>query len=337
MFLPELSIDFKKLYDLQYGGIKAWLLMNAVELNIFNQTESYNCTENIAEKLNLHKGNTELFLNALCSLKLLRKKDNCFINTELSSTFLVEGKETYIGAFLIMNNEWILQSKQQMKDFLIKGPGSGYNETTFSDESFKKHTRAMRDFSRSGPSQTVSEIISRLPEFPNMKKMLDLGGAHGIDSIATVLKNPGIKSTVFDKPPIARTTEEIIRDYGMEKKIDVMAGDYTTDSIGNNYDLVYARATFNFIKDNLNPVFKKIYCALNKGGVFISLHDGFSENKTAPEDMVISWFSSSISTYDFSMPQDLVADKMLETGFRNVHTKTLSLSIGTMDLVIARK
>ena len=336
MKLPDLSINFKEIYDLQYGGIKAWLLMNAVELKLFNLTKNENSIDKIAKKLNLHKGNTELFLNALCSLKLLKKNNSYYLNTESADTFLVEGKDTYIGDFLMMNNDWILQSKQQMKDLLIDGPAK-IDGIEVLDDSFTKHTKAMRDFSRSGLSQIVSDIISRLPEFPAMKKMLDLGGAHGIDCIATVLKNPELKGVLFDKPPIIKTAKEIIKDYGMEKRIKLIGGDYTSDLIGNNYDLVYARATFNFIKDNLNPVFMKIYNSLNKGGIFISLHDGFSADKTEPADMVFSWFSASVSTYDYSMPQDLISNTMLETGFRSVQTKTLSLPVGTMDLVIARK
>jgi len=338
MILHELSIGFKELFDIQYGTVKTWLLMTSVELKVFNLTKENVCAEVVAEKLELHKGNTELFLNALCSLNLLTKKKNCYKNTDLSETFLTEDKETYLGDYLIMNDEWILQSKKQMKELLKNGPMVNQDSADFSDNCFARHIKAMRNFSRSGPSQVVSDIISHLPEFAKMRKMLDIGGAHGIDCIAVVLRNPELRGVVFDKPPIIKTTREIISEYGLEGRIDVMGGDYTLDPVGTDYDLVYARATFNFIKNNLNPVFKKIYDSLNTGGIFISLHDGLTDENTAPPDMVISWLSSSLSTFDFSFPHDYIADAMLDTGFKNVHTKTIDFPFfGPMDLIIARK
>ena len=59
----------------------------------------------------------------------------------------------------------------------------------------------------------------------------------------------------------------------MEDRMDVLAGDYNGDSIGAGYDLIWASNTLNFGRHDLDSLMKKIYDALNPGGVFISFCD----------------------------------------------------------------
>ena len=77
-----------------------------------------------------------------------------------------------------------------------------------------------------------------------------------------------------------------IREYGMEERVSVMAGDYLTGDIGQEYDLIWACATLNFARHNLDPVIGKIFNALNPGGLFISFQDGMTHEQTRPDTML---------------------------------------------------
>jgi predicted O-methyltransferase YrrM len=338
MNLPEITIQPTELFHLQYGTIRSWLLITAVELKVFSLTVEKKTAPEITAALNTHGANTELFLNALCSLGLLRKENGAYMNTELSETFLVEGRETYLGGFLLMNEQWNnIQSREQMKELVKNGPMSQQNNSDYSGDYFAKHVNVMRNFARSGVSQFVAKEISSLPEFSGMRKMLELGGAHGLDTIAMSLKNPALSGVVFDKPAVVKVTQQIIAEYEMEERITVMGGDYATDPIGSGYDLIYAKATLSFFKDNFHPVFEKIYKALNPDGVFVSVHDGLTDESTKPEDMVISWLSTSLSSCDFSLRREVIPNAMLTAGFKTVQTMPFSFPLGEMDMVIGRK
>jgi hypothetical protein len=124
----------------------------------------------------------------------------------------------------------------------------------------------------------------------------------------------------------------------MEKRVTVMEGDYGTDPIGSGYDLIYAKATLSFFRDNFNPLFRKIYEALNPGGVFVSVHDGLTDESTKPTDMVVSWLPTGLTSGDFSLDQDMIPDAMLEAGFKTVKIKPIPFSMGeSMDMCIGRK
>lgn len=338
MKIPQITIKPTELFNLQYGTIRSWLLIAAVEFKVFNLTNEERTSMEIATAINSHEANTELFLNALCSLDLLRKENGSYLNTELSETFLVEGRETYLGGALLLNEQWNLESKAQMIELIKNGPPPRQEGPDYSGDYFADHIKDMRNIARSGQSQLMANEISKLPEFLSMKKMLDLGGAHGMDCIATINKNPRLSGVIFDKTAVVNTTRQIIAQYEMEERVTVMGGDYIADSIGSGYDLIYAKATLNFLKDDLNPMFEKIYNALNPDGVFVSVHDGLTNEGTKPADMVISWLSTGLSATDLSLSQEEIPNAMLKAGFKTVQSKPCSFLIGgTLDMVIGRK
>jgi hypothetical protein len=331
-------MDLKQLFDLLYGATKSWILTTAVEFKVFNLTVEKKTAPEIAASLNTHETNTKLFLNALCAVDLLEKENGAYINTDLSNTYLVEGAHCYLGDFLLLGDEWNFQTREQMRDSIKNGPTPQPDGFGDMGKMFAPYVKSMRNFARSGFSQLLSKEISKLPEFPRMKKMLELGGAHGMDCIAITQRNPDLTGIVFDNPAVIEVTREIIAEYEMEKRVGVMGGDYATDPIGSGYDLIYAKATLSFLKDNFNPLFKKIHEALNPGGIFVSVHDGLTDENTKPTDMVISWLATGLTSGDLTLDRDAIPDAMLQAGFKTVMIKPIPFSMGeSMDMCIGRK
>ncbi|WP_320040237.1 methyltransferase dimerization domain-containing protein [uncultured Desulfobacter sp.] len=338
MEFPNITMTPKPIFDLFGGTTKSWVLMTAIEFKVFNLTVENKTASEIASSLKSHEANTVLFLNALCAIQLLKKENGAYRNTELSDIFLVQGNDCYLGELLMLSNQWNFQTREQMADAVKNGPGPQAENFDDVGEMFASHVKAMGNYSRAGNSQLIAKEISKLPEFAGMKRMLDLGGAHGMDCIAVTQKSASLKGVVFDNPAVIKITREIIAEYGMENTVAVMEGDYAKDHIGMGYDLIYAKATLNFFKDNLHPLFSKIYEALNPGGVFVSVHDGLTEEGTKPSGMVVSWLPTSLSSKDLSFDRDMIPDAMLEAGFKSVKLKPIPVSMcESMDICIGRK
>jgi len=334
MQLPDITMPPKPLFELLCGTTRSWILMTAVEFKVFDLTLENKTAPEIAAFLKTHEANTTLFLNALCAIQLLEKENGTYRNTELSNTFLVQGKDCYLGEFLMLSDQWSFQTRGQMADAIKNGPASQGDNLDDMGKMFAPHVKSMGNYSRSGVSQLMAKAISRLPEFAGMKKMLELGGGHGMDCIAITQKSASLKGIVFDNPAVIKVTREIIAEYDMEKRVTVMEGDYAKDPIGSGYDLIYAKATLSFLKDNFQPLFTKIYHALNPGGVFISVHDGLTEEGTKPADMVISWLPTGLMSRDLSLDRDAIPDAMLQAGFKSVKVTPLPFA---MDMCIGRK
>lgn len=325
--LPQLTINPKLLFDIQFGAIRAQIMMSAIELKIFNFTTQPATSMEVSAAIGAHAANIELFMNALCSLDLLQKKAGKYQNTLLTETFLVEGKETWLGEFIQLSDNCGFQNWQQMRDVLINGPtapsdDSGSGESNNINEIFQKQfVPAMRNFARSGAAQAVADELAKLPEFKSLKKMLDFGGAHGLDCIATIQKHPSLRGVILDKPHIIDVTREIISEYGMDNRIEVIGADCITDPIGGGYDLILAKAVLNLIGPALENVLEKIYQALNPGGIFVSIHEGLTEEKTQPAGSIISWLPLVLNSMDVSFEQHLMPKAMENAGFIRIETK----------------
>lgn len=335
--LPDMTMVPDKLFDLQYGVVKGQILMTAVDLKIFDHTVEPTTSNDVAGSIGSHPGNTELFLNALASIGLLVKKDGVFRNTELSDTFLAEGKETSLGGYLKFTEMFQFKAADDMKTAVVNGPAS-HEKGDMDEEAQYRATMLMSTIARSGVSQAVAKAIAKLPEFGGFAKMLDLGGAHGLDGMATVQMHPSMVGIVFDKAPAVRAAQEIIREYGMEDRMRVLAGDYLTDPIGSGYDLILAKGTLNFAGPELERVVKKIFGALNDGGVFVSIHDGLTEERTKSEAMVVSWLSFALSSMDVGLAKERIPDAMSAAGFSGLETCPHHFPFGgELDMVVGRK
>ena len=188
-----------------------------------------------------------------------------------------------------------------------------------------------------GTAQMLADTIEALPEFSSMQKMLDLGGGPGLMGIAALSRHPSMKGVVFDQPSVVNVTEEFITEYNLSDRMTTIGGDYLNDPIGSGYDLILASCTLNFAKGCMDEMIKKIYDALNPGGIFVSLHDGMCNEGTSPSVHVLNMMTSALSGYNCSLEKGFIANAMLNAGFYSVRSQPVILDVGPFEIDIARK
>jgi predicted O-methyltransferase YrrM len=133
--------------------------------------------------------------------------------------------------------------------------------------------------------------------------MLDLGGDLGLIGITIVAAHPSMNGVIFDLPPVVQVAKAFIKEYGMEDRMEVLRGDFNRDSIGAGYDLVLACLYLEAAKD-LDSIVKKVYDALNTGGVFVSIfNSGMTQERTKPEPLVLSSLSMALMGHDIGFDQ----------------------------------
>ncbi len=335
--LPEIKNSCAEIYNLIKVNVQSNLLISAIKWKIFDYLVESVSAQTVAEKLQFHPRNTELFLNALAGMELIQKNNGMFSNTEKSAEFLVSAKPEYLGSFFLHVHKWHEQFGSNMETLIENGPPDKMDTNMTDGSIWAESVRLAAAYHYCGPTQYITRIISSLPEFPSMKKMLDLGGGSGIYTISIVSTHPEMKGVVFEQPPVAAVTREFIRQYDAKDRVAVMEGDYITDSIGDSYDLIFASATLNFFKDLFDELFRKIYDALNPGGVFITHQDGVKDERTKPAYHVSEFLSAELHGADFAIPQGMIADSMLQSGFKSVRSFTQQSDFGDMDIDIGRK
>jgi predicted O-methyltransferase YrrM len=336
--LPETIMDYRELHQIVTGPVRARLMMTGIELRIFNRLETFLSAEDVARDLGTHPENTRRLLDALVTIDLLEKENGLYRNMPISQTFLVEGSPTYMGALFQMVDMRCVDPLTALTRLVKDGPaGEDAERDLASQELWAELTRTSAAWPMGMVGRMVAGILSKLPGFSDFEKMLDLGGGHGIFALYIVNQHPFMKGTVFDRAPVVEVAREFIHKYGMEDRVDVAAGDYMTDDIGQDYDLIWACSTLNFAKWDLDILLKKIYEAVRPGGYFVSFQDGMTHEHTKPDTMLGHLADQLTTGIDFSLDQGAVAESALRCGFQWVRSRTIETPMGPMDMDIARK
>ena len=180
-------------------------------------------------------------------------------------------------------------------------------------------------------------ILDLSPFSCQMKKMLDLGGAAGLIGIAIVAAHPTMTGVIFDRPGVVEVAQRFIREYELEQRVTVLAGDYWADPIGDEYDLVWSSYTLSH--DSLEPIIRKIHAALNPGGVYVSLAEGLTHERTQPTFPINAMLATSLTSPETMYEGGEIAQAMRRAGFRSVdsHVAESPQFYGPAVVDIARK
>ncbi len=333
---PKVNSSPKVLDGILIAPIRSKLMLTGIELRVFNYLSEPKSADAVAKTIGTHPKNTKLFLDGLVVIDLLHKKNGLYRNKAITQAFLVEDSPTYLGQVFTFTARSYSPVLENLSKLVKEGPPDKPEMEPFSEEMVAQSVAIMVSIERV-MAQEVVKIISELPEFSKIQKMLDLGGGPGLIGIAIVASHPNMKGVNFDMPPIVKMAEIFIKKYEMEDRIWVLGGDFNRDSIGEGYDLILASGSLQFAKD-LDFVVKKIFDALNPSGVFVSIFPfGQTHERTKPETVVLSLLSTALMGYETGFDQGRIADSMLRVDFSSVHSRKWDSSFGPMELDIARK
>ena len=311
---PEVDSDrFFKLVDSSIQGLrKCRLISTAFELGVFEALKTPLSAGALAEKLGCDPVLMPHFCEALHGLGLLdrfeegvnekdkvrvvkedtdeskdrEKSENTsetsdtwtekdgavYLVSELSAAYLLTGssfsQQHYLAERLRNAQRWarLPEIMKRGPDIVEKGPFFG------------EVVHCMAENARCGLLQETVRVVLENVDFTNVKKLLDLGGGHGLYAIAFAGLNENLQAFVFDLPPVTRETRCFIEKYGASR-VDIIPGDFFKDEIGSDYDLIFSSFNPGGKVPSLIP---KIARALKPGGVFVTRQVPDEKMKSSP-------------------------------------------------------
>ena len=328
--------EHRYVYGLFSGRMQAQALLTALELGVFDHLSFPLSSEELAATLQSHPANTEALLDGLAAVELLEKREGRYCNVQCAGELLNSKSPNYIGKMLLLMHRMSAGVLSDMIRLVQDGPladHSGFgNEKIWVD-----YARTVGNYHRGGMMQSIAEIVSGIEGFSSFGSMLDLGGGPGLHCIGIVSESESMKGVVFDRPEVLRVAEEFIAEYGMQDRISVKSGDYLTDSIGEGYDLIWASATLNFARSDLDRLMRKIHDALVPGGAFVSFAEGLTGEGTKPDFYVLENLSYALTGFNQVFRKGEIAGAMRRTGFASVESVTVEAPMMPMEMDVARK
>lgn len=120
-----------------------------------------------------------------------------------------------------------------------------------------------------GRLQGIISILEEDPAFPESRRLLDLGGGHGLIGIACAQANPDLSVTIYDRPYVARIAWEHACNCGVMDRVICVGGDYTCGRIGGGYDFILQICPSDHDPDTDSMMVQVIRSALAPGGRFV--------------------------------------------------------------------
>jgi hypothetical protein len=230
-------MDYSDLMKLASGHVEARIVQVALELEIFETIGTHALEPgSVANWLDLEPRATELILNALTALGLLRKREDGFSLTDVSAKYLKRDAPGYLGSMIRFEASlwhcWTLLAEAIRSGRPVRAADmyqDNPKETTIFIDAMDSLVKARGD----------AEIMAEAFDWDNAHELLDVGSGPATYPIALCRRFSNLRATIFDLPATIALTECYVREAGLTSRIRLISGDYRVDELPGSYDVVF--------------------------------------------------------------------------------------------------
>ena len=277
--MKEIDVTPESIREIAYAFQGSRIFLTAYELGIFgivgNRTKS---SQDVAHTLGTDWRATDRLMNALAAMGLLAKEGGTFRNSPSASRFLVPSSPDYLSGLMHTVHLWDTWSTLTQVVKLgtsVPAQQQRREDPTGWTEAF---IAAMNDRARK-----QAPVVAAQMNLKEGMRVLDVGGGSGAFAVAFVRAKRGVKATVFDLPDVLPLTERYVSAEGLLERIDLVAGDYTSDELPKGYDLVFLSAIIHSNSPDQNrKLLRNCARALNPKGSLVVQDFIMDENQTNP-------------------------------------------------------
>jgi hypothetical protein len=269
-----------RLQNLSYGHKQSGTLRAALELGLFTAVSGgATSIREVAAALALSDLDAERLVVACTALDLLEKDGADHRNAPDVERFLVKGKRTYIGPWLLFNG-WDFERWKDLGSLLRSASPPkvlGLYES-LSDEMAREYHEATY-----AVGLGAGMLFARDVDMSERSLILDLGGGSGAYCIAALQRYPHLKAIVLDFAPVCTVAQEFIAQWGMQDRISTHPGDFTSDALPSGADVMIMASNLpQYDEKVLERVFRKAYRALCRGGELHVVGETLDDEKRGP-------------------------------------------------------
>jgi 2-polyprenyl-3-methyl-5-hydroxy-6-metoxy-1,4-benzoquinol methylase len=248
------------------------IVIAAVRLELFEAMNSSPQTvAEIASIAQTDQRGTKALLDALVPLGYVTKQNDQYANTPLTKKWLLKDSPSSFVQGLEFWAMLLFDFWSDLDKSIRQGaPQSDLYHQWLDDQ--QGGWAAFQGFMETGFQSMSEEIIKKLKLPTHAQNLLDVGGGHGLYSLAFCRAYPNLSAAVFDLQGAVEVAQLKIDQEKMNDRVSVQAGDFRQDKLGSDYDVILL---FNLVHTHLpednRRLLQKVANALNPGGMVVIL------------------------------------------------------------------
>jgi len=312
--MPSINEGANWVMQLWGGFGPSRVLLTANNLGIFDYLAKAKTAAEVAKEIKIDTRATEILMNALTGLRLLKKTWDKYRNTIISNRFLVSGTPYYQGD-IIKHGDDLWKSWSDLDKVIKKG------EPFHIPENHRAFIKGMHNLA----ILKVKKVIHAL-NLQGVKAALDLGGGPG--TYAMEIAKKGVTVTLFDLPETINIARKIGNSSGV-RGIKFVKGNFLLDHFGKGYDLIFVSQVFHSFSEKENiRILKRSKEALNPQGRIAIQEFYIDEDRSHPVQGALFSINMLVQTkLGRCYTRREIRSWLTKTGFRNVRSECLDDTI----------
>jgi len=228
----------------------------------------------LAAKIDSSAKGTAALTDFLIALGYLEKQGERLANTASTQRwFTSRGRVDYTPGLLWTHEAW------PMMGGLAEAVRSGHPERTLWD-AMVEHSHLGELFSSymaAFASDLGPDLQKHVPVSADYRRLLDLGGSHGLHAIRFCQRYPQLAATIVDLPSALTETGATIAKERLSERISLLPGDLQVQDWGGEHDLVfYLSVAHNHTAEENRRIIRRIGDTLRPGGLLV-IHEYLAE------------------------------------------------------------
>lgn len=317
-----------------FGFLMSHFLLEAVDKGIFEAIGQKKISiQEIAGICEVNQLALEELVNVLASMKLVKIGGTTISLSSSAKKWLLKESPQSMYCLLMFDKHVCMKWMDGFGKFLETGRGLQYHDK-LSESDWCYYQQAMRATAK----LTISEAVKKIPLPLQAAKMLDIGGAHGLFSMAFCNKYPSLSATIIDLPEATDQAKKLFP--FSNKKITSLAGNILNmDFEDIDFDFVLmASLAHHFTAEENQRVVNKVFKLLKPGGYFAIIDLIQNESEAASGNMLSaigSLFFSFTSTSG-ALPESKINKWFFNAGFIPVKKSSFFSLPGYKSIICAK-
>ncbi len=311
--------------DANFSVLKARSLMAGVRLGVFEALrERHQSAQQLAGLLSLDADCLELLLRVLVDAEYLVQRDDRYGLSKLGRRTLTAGAAKELVGYVLWSYT-IWEFAEHLEELLRTGKGLDFHAAMQDPAKWALYQRGMLELARF----QAPVLTARVPVPRDARRLLDLGGSHGLLGAAICRRHPPMRSTVVDLPAAIAHARELARVEKVDDVVEHRAGDLLNGGLPRGNDVVLmANVLHHFRPEQVRQLMANARGALRRAGT-IAIWDFEPPPRDAPASLTDSASLLFRLTSSASLHRGPdYATWLKEAGYRNVRVHRPTMAPG---------
>lgn len=251
-----------------FGTAAFWAVHAGVTLGVFDSLAGGAQTPaELSSRLSTDERGTRVLLETLAALRYVDRTGAHYANSQWSSKWLLRDAPLSVAAGIeywgiLLEHFW-----HGLPEAIRTGRHADFYTWI---EGQPEASRAFQEWMVAAARIAGGEVVSAISLPPGARRLLDVGGGHGMYSVALCRAHAELQATIFDSPRALEAAHEHILAEGMSERITTHAGDFLAGSLGEGYDVVLLiNIVHGFTPEQNAALLRRVAAALRPGGVVV--------------------------------------------------------------------